>query len=520
MKTKLIFVRHAQAEGNMLREFHGWTDSELTKMGHEQAKLVAKKLKDIKIDLLYSSSMKRTLQTARYIADVKGLPIVRTDKLKEINGGDWEGLKFEDLPELYKDAYETWEHRPHEHKMPNGESMDEFLARLIAEVETIIRNNLGKTVCVVTHGTAIKALMCFFLGKDLEEMALIPWYDNTSITVVEKEENRYTITIEGDASHLDEELSTIQNQDWWHENQKRIENLKILRGENMRTKNLMNWLFETNAFRVCSPAKPFWYTSGTIGPYYINTHFLYGSETKANELLKFIDSEKDCKETLTYKLYQKVKENYENDLIFKGLIDIMVEFINEKVNIEEIKYISGGERRDWFFSIMVADLLGIEHITIYKDQDAYAGNVRDEKLTKIENINGAKVLHIADLITEASSYERAWVPVINKLGGKMEVSVVVVDRMQGGGQVLEGLGVESLAMISIDENLFNSAKEESLINEEQKEMLMDYFKNPKEAMRNFLINNKTFLDEALASDPKTAERARLCIENNIYNLNQ
>jgi hypothetical protein len=55
---------------------------------------------------------------------------------------------------------------------------------------------------------------------------------------------------------------------------------------------LVNWLFETNAVRVCPQDRPFWYTSGTIGPYYINTHFLYGSEEKANSLLKLIDSEK------------------------------------------------------------------------------------------------------------------------------------------------------------------------------------------------------------------------------------
>ena len=91
MKTRLIFVRHAEAEGNYLRIFHGWTDSGITDKGHVQAKKAAERLKDIPIDVLYSSSLKRTIQTAQYIADIKGLPIIRTDKLKEINGGDWEG---------------------------------------------------------------------------------------------------------------------------------------------------------------------------------------------------------------------------------------------------------------------------------------------------------------------------------------------------------------------------------------------------------------------------------------------
>ena len=53
---------------------------------------------------------------------------------------------------------------------------------------------------------------------------------------------------------------------------------------------IVSYLFETNALRICEENKPFWYTSGKIGPYYINTHFLYGSEQDAIDLLKFIDS--------------------------------------------------------------------------------------------------------------------------------------------------------------------------------------------------------------------------------------
>jgi methionine salvage enolase-phosphatase E1 len=87
MKTRLIFVRHAEAEGNLKRLFHGWYDSSITEKGHKQAKKVAERLSDVPIEVIYSSSLKRTLQTAQYIADVKQLPIIRTDKMKEINGG-------------------------------------------------------------------------------------------------------------------------------------------------------------------------------------------------------------------------------------------------------------------------------------------------------------------------------------------------------------------------------------------------------------------------------------------------
>ena len=217
MKTRLIFVRHAEAEGNLNRVFHGWTDSGITEKGHIQAKKAAQRLLDFNIDILYSSSMKRTVQTAQYIADIKNLPIIKTDKLKEINGGDWEGKRWDELPGLWPQQYDSWENRPHELIMPNGETMREFQKRLIDEVMYIIDNNKGKDVCIVTHGTAIRSLMCCFFHYGLEEMVNIKWYDNTSISIVEYEDGKFNVVLEGDASHLGNELSTIQNQEWWSE---------------------------------------------------------------------------------------------------------------------------------------------------------------------------------------------------------------------------------------------------------------------------------------------------------------
>lgn len=221
MKTRLILVRHAEAEGNLYRIFQGWTNGSVTDRGHIQAKLVAERLKDMPIDVLYSSSMKRTLQTAGYISEVKNLPIIRTDKLKEINGGDWEGRRWDELPKMWPDEHHTWENMPHIHQMPNGESMAEFQKRLIAEIEKIISDNKGKNICIVTHGTAIRALMCYFSECDLEEMINTPWYDNTAVTIIDHEDGKFNIVMAGDASHLSKEYSTLENQEWWVEHIKK-----------------------------------------------------------------------------------------------------------------------------------------------------------------------------------------------------------------------------------------------------------------------------------------------------------
>lgn len=282
--------------------------------------------------------------------------------------------------------------------------------------------------------------------------------------------------------------------------------------------NLVSYLFETNALRICPDNKPFWYTSGKIGPYYINTHFLYGSEQDAVDLLKFIDSEKENKETLPKKVFEETLNHYNTNEIYKNVINEMIAFIKENINVDEIDYISGGERRDWFFSNIVANILSKPHITIYKDLSMIVTDSTFEKELDKSEVKGAKVLHIADLITEASSYIRAWIPAIKSLEAEIVWSTVVVDRMQGGKEKLENENVKSLSMINIDTSLFEKALSMNIINETQFEMLKNFYENPDETMRNFLIAHPEFLENALASDEKTAARAKLCIDSNLYNL--
>ncbi len=277
---------------------------------------------------------------------------------------------------------------------------------------------------------------------------------------------------------------------------------------------LVNWLFETNAVRVCPQDRPFWYTSGTIGPYYINTHFLYGSEEKANSLLAVIDREKSNVLNCPLTVLDTTLENYKADAVYKGLIDDMTAFIKDNIDLNTVDCVSGGERRDWFFSLIISHFLKKPHVAIYKDLKTVI--LEDRKTYQADSLEDKNVLHIADLITEASSYQRAWIPAIEGLRGRMKWSLVVVDRMQGGAELLCGKSVESHAMINIDRALFDKALKLGHINYDQYRMVEEYLKNPRESMRNFLINNPEFLKSALASDDKTAGRARLCVENKLY----
>lgn len=283
--------------------------------------------------------------------------------------------------------------------------------------------------------------------------------------------------------------------------------------------NVISYLFKTNAIKFCDENKPFWYTSGKIGPYFINTHFIYGNEDDAKSLLSFIDEQLSDKMALPKNVFEKVLNQYQTNEIYKNVIDTMIDSIKSNIDIDEIDYVSGGERRDWFFSNIVAHLLNKSHISIYKDLSAVVSDSNFETTSKLDNINNKKVLHVADLVTVASSYIRAWIPAIENLGGKMCWSCVVVDRMQGGTEKIKEHGILPLSLVQVDKTLFEKAVKMGVITTSQQEMLNNFFDNPDETMKNFLINHPEFLENSLNSDEKTAKRAKLLIDGNLYGIN-
>lgn len=288
-------------------------------------------------------------------------------------------------------------------------------------------------------------------------------------------------------------------------------------------KDLTNLLFETNAFNIAQENKPFWYTSGKIGPYFVNGEFFYGSDADSKELLAFIDSEleNETKENIPAHIFDKVLAHYNSNEIYKTTIDAMVEYIKETVDIEKIDYISGGERRDWFFSNMIAYILEKPHVTIYKDLSTVESDYKFTINTPVEKIEGKNFLHVADLLNQSASFTRAWIPAIENLGSKILWSIFVIDRMDGGTQVLTDCGVEVLSLLKINDELFVKALELGIINDKQLQMLRDFKKDQMGSMKQFLIDHPEFLEESLNSDnSKTAKRAKLLVEQDLYGLNK
>lgn len=201
--TKLIIVRHCQAEGNLKRFFQGSIDTDITDLGKRQIESVAELLSDKHIDVMYSSPKKRALKTAEGINIYHNLPIKIDEEIVEIDAGSWEGVLLTDIEKIYPEQMDNWRNNPAKFHAPDGESMAEVYARVKKALLRIVSENKNKTVCIVSHGCAIKNMMCFAHGWEVDNIKQVPLGTNTSVNVVEFDEDfKPSVTIENYTEHI------------------------------------------------------------------------------------------------------------------------------------------------------------------------------------------------------------------------------------------------------------------------------------------------------------------------------
>ena len=86
--TRIILIRHCEAEGNIKRVFQGHTDADISENGRKQLDLLRLRCRNMQIDAIYSSPLKRAYQTAEAINSFRNLTVQIHEDLIEINGGD------------------------------------------------------------------------------------------------------------------------------------------------------------------------------------------------------------------------------------------------------------------------------------------------------------------------------------------------------------------------------------------------------------------------------------------------
>ncbi len=202
MSTTLVLVRHGQSMANLQGGFAGTTDVPLSPLGHAQAAKTADYLKDCPIDVILSSPLARAYSTAEPIAASHNLPITVVQDLREIYGGDWEGMIWKDIIAKYQDVFKQWENDFAAVVCPNGDSMLDTLARAKRVLLDICKTYEGKTVCIATHAGLMRSMQCVFLGGETRLLNDIPFASNASVTRATFENGHFTSVSYSEDAHL------------------------------------------------------------------------------------------------------------------------------------------------------------------------------------------------------------------------------------------------------------------------------------------------------------------------------
>ena len=167
--TTVILCRHGETDWNRLGRYQGKTDVPLNARGREQARALARALRDEPIAAVYSSTLDRAYETAREIARLHGVEVVRDARLDEINQGLWEGLRRDEIVLTHREIHERWLESPLDLRLPEGETLEEVRARVRQALDDILLLHAGQTVCIVAHSVSMAVIKHELQGMSLPD---------------------------------------------------------------------------------------------------------------------------------------------------------------------------------------------------------------------------------------------------------------------------------------------------------------------------------------------------------------
>ncbi|MDA0563797.1 histidine phosphatase family protein [Streptomonospora sp. S1-112] len=188
MLTTLLFTRHGETADNAVKRLSTRPPGPpLSDAGRAQARELARSVADLDITAVYSSPLRRALETAAFVAEPRGLPVHAHDGLRELSVGELEG-RSDDAAFAHLDSvWAAWT-RESRHDVtagPGGENAHEVLGRSTAAVAEIVAAERGGTVLVMAHSGVLQVLVPALCANLAPDYGIENWLRNCQLVRVE-----------------------------------------------------------------------------------------------------------------------------------------------------------------------------------------------------------------------------------------------------------------------------------------------------------------------------------------------
>jgi probable phosphoglycerate mutase len=198
-------LRHGETEWNAENRFCGSTDVPLSEAGRRQAKSLAERLNSIPFEALYSSPLKRALETARVISASVGLQPIPDARLVELDYGQWEGKTLAEIMENDPKTFRAWDANPAQVAPPGGESGLEAQQRVVSFLDFLAAKHPQGDVLVVLHKTVCRLAICHVLGMSPSEYRRRLVLNNAALSIIQTQPYGWQLITFNDTSHLSDE---------------------------------------------------------------------------------------------------------------------------------------------------------------------------------------------------------------------------------------------------------------------------------------------------------------------------
>ena len=275
---------------------------------------------------------------------------------------------------------------------------------------------------------------------------------------------------------------------------------------------LIKLIHQTKALHVWNhkTGPVFWYAANVPGPFYVNTEQLLG-RTTADKMLADITAIIEKTKDATGRAVQVEKvvmDVYAKDDVFKKIIATMLVHAKEKFPSGSYDFISGGERRDWLFSVPFAKEIGIPHAYLFKNHDiSCATPLKPQQ----------KALHVCDLINNGASYFDSWLPALKKQQLECHATICVLSRNDLALKKLSDAGIEPLSLAAIDVPFFEQSAKSGLVDKDVVAEIETYFHSPQKWGEKYVMGNAAIFDAA-HTDKKSFERLQFFFGKDPWNL--